>query len=234
MKIHVLPMSPITWCHVKRTLHLTSSHGDARVVKAVVVSVQTPDAKWLREGGQHLVRRQSSQSADQPDGDAFNSCHPLNLLSTLPSLALKYPGGIVLETSCGLQGLSSRNGHVRSGSCGGPHLPSPAPIFPGWICVPVGSCCWNCSSEKGLSMTQRGPGYNRRQTIERYTNPTRHRKASPGSCPTRHPTPQPKQRSEMASSRDRACTVRTAQMLWQVRTTSSAVASPKQPIGTHA
>lgn len=169
MKIHVLPMSPITWCHVKRTLHLTSSHGDARVVKAVVVSVQTPDAKWLREGGQHLVRRQSSQSADQPDGDAFNSCHPLNLLSTLPSLALKYPGGIVLETSCGLQGLSSRNGHVRSGSCGGPHLPSPAPIFPGWICVPVGSCCWNCSSEKGLSMTQRGPGYNKRQTIERYT-----------------------------------------------------------------
>jgi hypothetical protein len=54
-----------------------------------------------------------------------NSCHLLTFNSTLLSLAVKYPGDMVLDGSGGLQGLSSRKGHVRSGSCGGPHLPSP-------------------------------------------------------------------------------------------------------------
>lgn len=52
--------------------------------------------------------------------------------------------------------------------------------------------------------------------------------------PNAQSQPQQKQRSEKASSSGRACTVYTAQMLWQIRNTSLAVASPSQPTGTHA
>lgn len=94
---------------------------------------QRADAKCpMAVGGRHLIRRQTSQSSDQPDEDALNSCHPLALQSTLLSLARKYPGDMVLEGGRELQGLSSRDGHVRSGSCGGPHLPSPPRFSLAW------------------------------------------------------------------------------------------------------
>lgn len=52
--------------------------------------------------------------------------------------------------------------------------------------------------------------------------------------PNAQSQPQPKQRSEKARPSGRACTVYTAQMLWQIRNTSLAVAAPRQPIGSHA
>lgn len=52
--------------------------------------------------------------------------------------------------------------------------------------------------------------------------------------PNAQSQPQQKQRSGRASTGGRACTVYTAQMLWQIRNTSLAVASPSQPTGTHA
>lgn len=83
-------------------------------------------------------------------------------------------------------------------------------------------------------MTQRGPGFNTRQT-QSSTEPDKSPKgSSPGSCPTHNPSPS---RSNGRRRRGPAavhvqCT--RAQMLWQIRNTSLAVAAPRQPIGTHA
>lgn len=62
---------------------------------------QRADAKcpMATGGGRHLIRRQISQSADQPDEDTFISCYALAFQSTVLSLAPKYPSDIVLRTA---------------------------------------------------------------------------------------------------------------------------------------